>query len=145
MSSSSGGGFFKGCRALMAASKKAKSSAATTAKTTTTTPKPKPPPPRRSSSSPVNLKSSEPRKPTGIQKVSPISPALHHFLGVPEVTRTDAVKKIWDYIRLHNLQNPTNKKEIYCDDKLKTIFDGKDKVGFLEIGGLLSSHFVKTS
>ncbi|KAL7234006.1 hypothetical protein ACSBR1_017581 [Camellia fascicularis] len=101
---SSGGGFFKGCRALMAASKKAKSSTATTAKSTTTTPKPKQPPPRRSSSSTVNRKSSGPRKPTGIQKVSPISPALHHFLGVPEVTRTDAVKKIWDYIRLHNLQ-----------------------------------------
>lgn len=43
------------------------------------------------------------------------------------------------------LQNPTDKKEIFCDEKLKTIFDGKEKVGFLEIGKLLSRHFVKTS
>lgn len=42
-------------------------------------------------------------------------------------------------------QNPTNKREIFCDEKLKSIFDGKDKVGFLEIGKLLSRHFIKTS
>lgn len=41
------------------------------------------------------------------------------------------------------LQNPANKREIHCDDKLKAIFEGKEKVGFLEIGKLLSRHFVK--
>ncbi|KAL9993901.1 putative transcription regulator SWI/SNF-BAF60b family [Helianthus debilis subsp. tardiflorus] len=41
--------------------------------------------------------------------------------------------------------NPTNKKEIICDEKLKTIFDGKDRVGFLEIAKLLAPHFVKTA
>ena len=41
------------------------------------------------------------------------------------------------------LQNPTNKREIYCDDKLKAIFEGREKVGFLEIGKLLTRHFVK--
>ncbi|XP_039063487.1 uncharacterized protein LOC120208238 [Hibiscus syriacus] len=43
------------------------------------------------------------------------------------------------------LQNPDNKREIFCDEKLKTIFDGKEKVGFLEIGKMLSRHFVKSS
>ncbi|GJZ94678.1 TRI1-like protein [Tanacetum coccineum] len=43
------------------------------------------------------------------------------------------------------LQNPSNKKEILCDDKLKTIFNGKDQVGFLEIAKLLSQHFVKST
>ncbi|THG00903.1 hypothetical protein TEA_015279 [Camellia sinensis var. sinensis] len=41
--------------------------------------------------------------------------------------------------------NPTNKREICCDERLKTLFEGKDKVGFLEIGKLLSRHFVKTN
>lgn len=41
------------------------------------------------------------------------------------------------------LQNPTNKKEIICDAKLKVLFDGRDKVGFLDIGKLLSAHFPK--
>lgn len=43
------------------------------------------------------------------------------------------------------VQNPQNKREIICDAKLKAIFDGKDTVGFLEIGKLLSPHFVKTA
>ncbi|TKY70198.1 Upstream activation factor subunit UAF30 [Spatholobus suberectus] len=81
---------------------------------------------------------------TGIQKVVPVSSELGHFLGAPQVSRTDAVKRVWEYIKLQNLQNPTNKKEIFCDEKLKTIFDGKDKVGFTEIARLLSNHFVKS-
>ncbi|KAL9236386.1 hypothetical protein vseg_011065 [Gypsophila vaccaria] len=81
----------------------------------------------------------------GILKPVPISPILKEFMGgASEASRTDAVKKVWDYIKLHNLQNPSNKREIICDEKLKTLFSGKDKVGFLEIARLLSQHFVKT-
>lgn len=43
------------------------------------------------------------------------------------------------------LQNPQNKREILCDEKLKAIFEGKNAVGFLEIGKLLSPHFVKSA
>lgn len=43
------------------------------------------------------------------------------------------------------LQNPADKREVFCDETLKQIFEGKDKVGFLEIAKLLSSHFVKTA
>ncbi|KAI3821890.1 hypothetical protein L1987_09465 [Smallanthus sonchifolius] len=84
-------------------------------------------------------------RPAGILKVVPVSPALGEFLGVSEVSRTDAVKKVWAYIKHNNLQNPSNKKEILCDAKLKTIFSGKDQVGFLEIAKLMSQHFIKSS
>ncbi|XP_052194029.1 protein TRI1 [Diospyros lotus] len=135
--SSTARGFVKGCRALMAPAKAAasKSSSSSAAK-------PKP----RSSSSPKSPSTARKLSaPGGILKVSPVSPALHQFLGAPEASRTDALKKIWAYIKLHNLQNPANKREINCDDKLKAIFEGKDKVGMLEIGKFLSRHFVKTS
>ncbi|XP_071721294.1 upstream activation factor subunit UAF30-like isoform X2 [Rutidosis leptorrhynchoides] len=113
---------FNGCRTLFAAAKSAtpKPTATTTAaakKTKTSTVK----------KSPVKKEGSTEKKPAGILKSIPISPALSDFLGVPESARTDAVKKIWEYIKLHQLQNPTNKREIICDEKLKTIFDGKDK------------------
>ncbi|KAK7307402.1 hypothetical protein VNO77_40429 [Canavalia gladiata] len=81
----------------------------------------------------------------GIQKVVPVSSELGNFLGASQVSRTEAVKRVWEYIKLQNLQNPTNKKEIFCDAKLKTIFDGKDKVGFTEIARLLSNHFAKSA
>ncbi|CAN4076411.1 unnamed protein product [Withania somnifera] len=84
-------------------------------------------------------------RPTGILKPQAVSPALGKFLGTKEASRTDAVKKVWEYIKNHNLQNPANKREIHCDDKLKTIFDGKDKVGFLEIARLLTQHFQKAT
>lgn len=41
------------------------------------------------------------------------------------------------------LQNPQNKREILCDEKLKPVLGGKDKVGFTEIAKLLSEHFPK--
>ncbi|TYI16482.1 hypothetical protein ES332_A08G258300v1 [Gossypium tomentosum] len=84
-------------------------------------------------------------RPTGISKVTPVSPALGQFLGAQQASRTEAVKQIWFYIKSQNLQNPNNRKEIFCDEKLKTIFNGKEKVGFLEIGKMLTPHFVKTT
>ncbi|KAK2987217.1 hypothetical protein RJ640_026067 [Escallonia rubra] len=134
---------FNGCRVLFAA---AKSSAAA----------PKPPssaaadPPKKAAAAAAKPKApaTEKKAPTrtgGIQKPVPVSPALHQFLGVHEASRADAVKKIWEYVKLHNLQNPDDKRQIRCDHKLKTIFDGKETVGFLEIGKLLSRHFVKSS
>lgn len=85
-------------------------------------------------------------KAVGILKPVPVSPALRKFLGgAPEISRAEAVKKVWDHIKLHQLQNPANKREIDCDEKLKSIFDGKDKVGMLEIAKLLSPHFQKSN
>ncbi|GMI64999.1 hypothetical protein HRI_000169200 [Hibiscus trionum] len=118
------------------AAKSATSKAAKKAPKKPTTPKPK------------AEKPATPRttiRPSGIFKVTPVSPALGRFLGAQQASRTDAVKQIWNYIKSNNLQNPENKREIFCDEKLKTIFDGKEKVGFLEIGKMLSLHFVKSS
>ncbi|KAL7082609.1 hypothetical protein ACP275_14G110300 [Erythranthe tilingii] len=84
------------------------------------------------------------REPRGIMKPRPVSPEMQAFLGgMSEIPRTQALKEIWAYIKLHNLQDPADKKVIICDDKLKTIFAGKDRVGFLEIAGLISPHFLK--
>ncbi|OMP02206.1 hypothetical protein COLO4_11280 [Corchorus olitorius] len=81
----------------------------------------------------------------GLQRAVPISPQLGKFLGASQASRTGALKKVWDYIKLHNLQNPANRKEILCDDKLKKIFAGKDSVGMFEITKLLSPHFQKSN
>lgn len=145
----SGARVFNGCRSLFAAAKSATPKPTATAATTTTAAKKKSTV-KKSTEKPAK-KPKQPStektvKPLGILKPSPISPALGDFLGgVSESPRTEAVKKIWEYIKLHELQNPTNKKEIICDEKLKTIFDGRDRVGFLEIAKLLAPHFVKTS
>ncbi|KAI3739442.1 hypothetical protein L2E82_29846 [Cichorium intybus] len=144
----SGARVFNGCRSLFAAAKSATPKPTATAATTTTAAKKKTTVKKsteKPAKKPKPASAEKPLKPLGILKPTPISPALGNFLGVSESARTDAVKKIWQYIKLHELQNPTNKREIICDEKLKTIFDGRDKVGFLEIAKLLAPHFVKTT
>ncbi|CAO2833423.1 unnamed protein product [Amaranthus hypochondriacus] len=96
----------------------------------------------KSSSTPKKA-SSTPKRPNGVMKIVPISPALSSFIGSPETSRAEAVKKVWQYIKQNNLQNPANKREILCDENLKALFNGKDSVGFLEVASLLTHHFVK--
>ncbi|XP_057450348.1 upstream activation factor subunit UAF30 [Lotus japonicus] len=79
----------------------------------------------------------------GIMKPRKISPEMQSICGVPEISRTQALKHIWAYIKENNLQDPENKKLIRCDEKLKKVFAGKDEVGMLEIAGLISPHFLK--
>ncbi|KAL1317089.1 hypothetical protein HN51_069197 [Arachis hypogaea] len=79
----------------------------------------------------------------GIMKPRKISPEMQAICGVSEISRTQALKQIWAYIKENNLQDPENKKIIICDEKLKKIFAERDQVGMLEIAGLISPHFLK--
>ncbi|XVE62402.1 hypothetical protein DITRI_Ditri06bG0115500 [Diplodiscus trichospermus] len=137
-----------GAAAASSSSAVAKFSSAAAATKSATSKVAKKTPKKTTTSKPKAEKPAGPRttiRPTGIFKLTPVSPALGQFLGAQQASRTEAVKQIWTYIKSNNLQNPNNKREIFCDEKLKTIFDGKEKVGFLEIGKMLSRHFVKTA
>ncbi len=48
------------------------------------------------------------------------------------------VKKMWEYIKEHNLQNPNDKRKIILDDKLKTIF--KSPLTMFSMNKQLSRH-----
>ncbi|XP_062212482.1 upstream activation factor subunit UAF30 [Phragmites australis] len=83
------------------------------------------------------------KRATGLTLPKPVSPALQEIVGVPEIPRTEALKRLWAYIKQHNLQDPVDKKVIVCDEKLRVLFAGRERVGFLEIAKLLNPHFVK--
>ncbi|MQL94650.1 hypothetical protein Taro_027306, partial [Colocasia esculenta] len=100
-------------------------------------------PPVCTASKPASAAPKGKGKPRGISQPKPISPAMQELLGVPEIPRTQALKLIWAYIKQHNLQDPEDKKVIVCDEKLKNIFDGRERVGFLEISRLINPHFMK--
>ncbi|KAL3614272.1 hypothetical protein CASFOL_042346 [Castilleja foliolosa] len=86
----------------------------------------------------------EKKEPKGIMKPRRVSPEMQAFLGgVSEIPRPQALKEIWAYIKQHKLQDSADKKVIICDEKLKQIFGGRDRVGFLEIAGLISPHLLK--
>lgn len=67
------------------------------------------------------------------------SPTLAAVIGAEPVPRTEVTKKIWEYIKKHDLQDPANKRNINADDKLRPIF-GKDQVSMFEMTKLISGH-----
>ncbi|XP_073125289.1 upstream activation factor subunit UAF30-like [Henckelia pumila] len=73
-----------------------------------------------------------------------LSDALVKFLGTGEgeLPRSDVIKRIWDYIKLNNLQDPSDRRQIICDEKLKELFDVDTFRGF-SVAKLLTAHFIK--
>jgi len=67
------------------------------------------------------------------------SPALAAVIGDKPVPRTEITKKLWEYIKKHNLQDSVNRRMINADDKLKVIF-GKAQVSMFEMTKLVSKH-----
>lgn len=67
------------------------------------------------------------------------SAALAAVIGTDPVARPEAVKKMWEYIKAHNLQDPKDKRTIVADDKLRAVF-GKDSAGMFELAGILGQH-----
>src|SRR5829696_10201243 len=67
--------------------------------------------------------------------IAPLTPdaALAAVVGKDPLPRTEVTKKIWDYIRQNNLQDPNDKRTIRADAKLKAVFDGRDSVTMFEL------------
>lgn len=49
------------------------------------------------------------------------------------------VKQLWNYIRENNLQDPTNKRNINCDDTLRELFE-VDAIDMFQMNKALSRH-----
>jgi upstream activation factor subunit UAF30 len=88
-----------------------------------------------------NTAAKAPRKAGGgLAKPMQPSKELAAVVGSSEpLARSEAVSKMWEYIRKHNLQNPENKREIVADEKLKLVF-GRPKVTMFEMNKHLSQH-----
>ncbi len=73
--------------------------------------------------------------------MKPLTPSaeLAAVIGAEPAPRTEVTKKVWDYIKQHNLQDPANKRMINADAKLKPIF-GKDQVSMFEMTKLISNQ-----
>lgn len=69
-----------------------------------------------------------------------LSPELEAVVGKGPMPRSQVVKKMWEYIKGKDLQNPKNKRNILADDKLKAVFGGKAEVTMFEMTKLASAH-----
>jgi len=68
------------------------------------------------------------------------SPALAQIVGSNPIPRSQVVKKLWVYIKAHNLQDSKNKRMINADEKLKPVFNGNNQVSMFEMAKHLSKH-----
>ncbi len=68
------------------------------------------------------------------------SPALAAVIGDGPFGRGEVMKKLWDYIKAHNLQDPQDKRTIVADAKLKPVFGGEDRVGMFKLAGIVGGH-----
>ena len=73
--------------------------------------------------------------------MKPVQPdeTLAAVVGSTPLSRGELTKKLWDYIKKNNLQNPENKREILADEKLQAVF-GKKKVTMFEMNKYLTQH-----
>lgn len=67
------------------------------------------------------------------------SDALGKIVGTKALPRTQVVKKLWEYIRKHDLQDKKNRRNINADANLRPIF-GKSQVSMFEMTKLVSKH-----
>lgn len=75
----------------------------------------------------------------GFSKLCALSPQLQEFIGVTELARTEVVKQLWAYIREKDLQDPNNRRNIVCDERLRALF-GVDTINMFQMNKALSKH-----
>ncbi|MCK9516486.1 MAG: SWIB/MDM2 domain-containing protein [Ottowia sp.] len=73
--------------------------------------------------------------------MKPMTPSseLAAIVGDQPLPRTEVTKKLWEYIKANDLQDPANRRNINADAKLKPIF-GKKQVTMFEMTKLVSGH-----
>ncbi|KAJ7946376.1 Upstream activation factor subunit spp27 like [Quillaja saponaria] len=79
--------------------------------------------------------------PGGLNKVCGVTPELQAVVGEPAMPRTEIVKQLWAYIRKNNLQDPSNKRKIICDDALRLVFE-TDCTDMFKMNKLLAKHII---
>ncbi|KAM6580690.1 uncharacterized protein LOC115706553 [Cannabis sativa] len=79
--------------------------------------------------------------PGGLNKLCGVSPELQTIVGQPALPRTEIVKQLWAYIRRNNLQDPSNKRKIICNDELRLVFE-TDCTDMFKMNKLLAKHII---
>jgi len=83
------------------------------------------------------------KRKAGAQPPYRLSKELQAIVHKEILPRPQVVKGIWNYIKKEGLQNPDNKREILCDDKLKIIMGGREKVTMFNMNSFVGDHLVE--
>jgi upstream activation factor subunit UAF30 len=77
---------------------------------------------------------------TGFHKPLNLSPALSSLLnGETQMSRPQVTKRLWEYIKGKDLQDPDDKRFIRVDDRMWDVFK-QDKVHMFTMTKLVNQH-----
>jgi chromatin remodeling complex protein RSC6 len=81
------------------------------------------------------------RKPNAaFMKAMQPSSQLAAVVGNKPMPRTEITKKLWAYIKKHDLQDAKERRMINADENLKPIFGGKKQVSMFDMTKLVNKH-----
>lgn len=83
------------------------------------------------------------KKPSAFMKPIQISEELASLIGHGPMPRTEVTKRIWDYIKKHNLQDPQNKRNIIPDEKLARVLGTSHPIDMFKMTSKISKHIVE--
>lgn len=75
----------------------------------------------------------------GFHKQYHLGESLADLVGEPTLSRPQVVKKIWEYIKARDLQDPADKRQIRCDEKMYAVFRS-DKVHMFTMNKILGKQ-----
>ncbi|KAL1980415.1 hypothetical protein VTN96DRAFT_4173 [Rasamsonia emersonii] len=76
----------------------------------------------------------------GFHKPLTLSPALSNLLGGEvSLSRPQTVKRLWQYIRENGLQDPTDRRQIRCDERMRAVFK-QDRVHMFTMTKILNQN-----
>ncbi|EPQ62810.1 BgtA-20906 [Blumeria graminis f. sp. tritici] len=85
------------------------------------------------------IKDTEGKKNNGFHKQYNLSAPLAQLLGTQILSRPQVVKNIWAYIKAQGLQDPTDKRQIICDDSMQLVFK-QERVHMFTMNKILSKQ-----
>jgi len=72
----------------------------------------------------------------GFHKQYYLSTPLAELVGEAQLSRPQVVKKIWEYIKARDLQDPADKRQIRCDERMHAVFKS-DRVHMFTMNKIL--------
>ena len=99
---------------------------------------------------PAKKKKAAKKKPAKKKKKRKLNPALMKTLeassklesvvGAKKITRQQAIKRFWDYVKKKDLQDSRDRRNINLDDKLKGLFGNKKQVSMFDATKVISKN-----
>lgn len=80
---------------------------------------------------------------TGSQPPYRLSEDMAAVTGTDILPRPQVVSKLWEYIRAHDLQNPEDRREILCDERLRRVLGNRSRVTMFQMNAYITEHLLE--